>query len=91
MTKSDLVASIASASDISKKAANAALDAITSVITDELKKGNSVALIGFGTFKVSERAARKGVNPRNPSEKIEIPATKLPTFKAGKSLKEAVR
>lgn len=91
MTKQDLVAAMAAAAGSSKRAAADALEALLSAITKELKKGNSVTLTGFGTFRVSKRAARKGVNPRNPSQKISIPAMKLPAFKAGKALKDAVR
>lgn len=67
------------------------LATIIQIITADLKKGNNVVLTGFGTFRVSKRAARTGVNPRNPSQKIKIPAMKVPVFKAGKALKEAVR
>ena len=91
MTKGDLVAGAAQAAGVTKKAAGEVLDAILDAITKSLKKGDSVTITGFGTFRVSQRAARKGVNPRNPSETINIPAMKLPSFKAGKSLKDAVR
>ena len=91
MTKQDLVNAISKAAGITKKSASEALEALISSITSELKAGNSVTITGFGTFRVSERAARTGVNPRNPSEKIKIPAMNLPAFKAGKSLKDAVR
>ena len=91
MTKQDLVAAIASSAGLTKKSAADALEALISAITDELKKGGKVTLTGFGTFQISHRAARTGVNPRNPSEKIQIPAMKLPVFKAGKSLKDSVR
>lgn len=91
MTKQDLVNAIASSAGLTKKAAGDALEAVIASITKELKKGNSVTITGFGTFRVSKRAARTGVNPRNPSQKIKIPAMKLPAFKAGKSLKDAVR
>jgi DNA-binding protein HU-beta len=91
MTKQDMVSAIASAAGVTKKAAGMAYDAFLDLVRGELKRGNSVTLTGFGTFKVSKRAARTGVNPRNPTEKIKIPAMKLPTFKAGKGLKEAVR
>lgn len=91
MTKGDLIAIAAEEAGITKKAAAAALDAVLDAITANLSKGNNVTLTGFGTFRVSKRAARKGVNPRNPSEKINIPAMTLPAFKAGKSLKDAVR
>lgn len=91
MTKQDLVAAIAQKAGLTKKAAADALEAVVSTVTATLKKGDSVTITGFGTFRVSARAARTGVNPRNPSEKIKIPAMKLPTFKAGKSLKDSVR
>ncbi len=87
----DMVNAIAAAAGITKKAAGSSLEAIVEIITSELKKGENVTITGFGTFKVSKRAARTGVNPRNPSEKINIPAMKIPTFKAGKALKDAVR
>lgn len=91
MTKADIVAAIADKAGITKKAAQEALEALLDVITAQLKKGESVTLTGFGTFKISARAARTGVNPQKPTEKIKIPAMKLPTFKAGKGLKDAVR
>jgi nucleoid DNA-binding protein len=91
MTKADMVNAIAAAAGITKKAASASLEAVVDLVTAELKKGNTVTITGFGTFRVSHRAARTGVNPRNPSEKIKIPAMKIPTFKAGKALKDAVR
>lgn len=91
MTKADMVNAIADQAGITKKAAGAALEAVVELITGELKAGNSVTVTGFGTFRVSQRAARTGVNPRNPSEKIKIPAMKIPVFKAGKALKDAVR
>jgi len=91
MTKSDLIGIAADAAGITKKDAGLALDAILDAITTNLSKGKNVTITGFGTFRVSKRAARTGVNPRNPSEKIKIPAMTLPAFKAGKSLKERVR
>ncbi|MFA6992697.1 MAG: HU family DNA-binding protein [Candidatus Gracilibacteria bacterium] len=91
MTKQDLVASAAQTSGVTKKAAGEVLDSVLGMITKSLKKGDTVTITGFGTFRVSHRAARTGVNPRNPSQKIKIPAMKLPAFKAGKSLKDAVR
>lgn len=91
MTKQDLVAQVAQMTGVTKKDAGAVLQAVIDVVTKSLKKGDSVTLTGFGTFRVSKRGARKGVNPRNPSQKISIPAMKLPAFKAGKTLKEAVR
>ncbi len=91
MTKQDLVNAAATASGVTKKTAAQILEAMLSSITKSLRKGDSVTVTGFGTFRVSKRAARTGVNPRNPSQKIKIPAMKLPAFKAGKSLKDAVR
>ena len=91
LSKGDLVNAVASTAGLTKKAAAEALEAVLSAITDELASGGQVTITGFGTFKVSQRAARTGVNPQNPSQKIEIPATTVPTFKAGKNLKEAVR
>ena len=91
MTKAEMVDAVAKVAGITKKAAAASLEVITETITKDLKKGSNVVLTGFGTFRVSKRAARSGVNPRNPSEKIKIPAMKVPVFKAGKALKEAVR
>lgn len=91
MSKQDLITNIANAAGITKRAAGSALEAMTTMITKELKKGNSVTITGFGTFRVSKRAARTGVNPRNPGQKISIPAMKVPSFKAGKTLKDAVR
>ncbi len=91
MTKGDLVDIAAEQAGITKKAAAAALEAVLSAITGQLAKGESVTLTGFGTFRVSKRAARTGVNPRDPKQKIQIPAMTLPAFKAGKSLKDAVR
>lgn len=91
MTKTDLVNAMADAAGITKKAAGEALDALLAAVTKSLKGGKNVTITGFGTFRVSHRAARTGVNPRNPSQKIQIPAMKVPAFKAGKSLKDAVR
>ena len=91
MTKQDLVNHAAARAGVTKKDASAVLDAVLDAITKSLKKGENVTVTGFGTFRISKRAARTGVNPRNPSQKIKIPAMKLPAFKAGKSLKDAVR
>ena len=91
MTKQDLVASIAAAVGISKKSGAECLEALLATITKELKSGKNVTITGFGTFRISHRAARTGVNPRNPTQKIKIPAMNVPAFKAGKSLKDAVR
>lgn len=89
MNKSELIDAIAASADISKAAAGRALDAVTDSITDALKKGDQVALVGFGTFVVKERAARTGRNPQT-GQPIEISAAKIPSFKAGKALKDAV-
>ena len=91
MSKQDLINAIANASGITKRAASDALESLIGTITSELKKGRNVTVTGFGTFRVSHRAARMGVNPRNPTQKISIPAMKVPAFKAGKSLKDAIR
>ena len=91
MTKQDLVSAIVAKAWTTKKDAAAVLDAFLAVVTDELSSGGKVTLTGFGTFQVSARSARTWVNPRNPSQKIKIPAMNLPTFRAGKSLKDAVR
>ncbi|OGS90979.1 MAG: DNA-binding protein HU [Gallionellales bacterium GWA2_59_43] len=89
MNKSDLVDAIATSADISKAAAGRALDATVESIKKALKKGDTVSLVGFGTFKVGKRAARTGRNPRT-GEAIKIKAAKVPKFTAGKGLKDAV-
>ena len=89
MNKTELVAAIAENAEISKKDAEKALKAFADVITDELKKGEKVQLVGFGTFEVSERAAREGRNPQT-GKTMKIAACKAPKFKAGKALKDAV-
>jgi DNA-binding protein HU-beta len=91
MNKQDLANAIASAADVSKKVALDMLEAFESIVTKTLVEGGEVSLTGFGTFSVSQRKARMGVNPQKPSEKIQIPAVKVPKFKAGKSLKDAVK
>ncbi len=90
MNKSELVANIAEKSSLSKKDAESALNAFMKTIEETLITEEKVQLVGFGTFEVRERKAREGRNPRNPEEVIQIPASKAPVFKAGKSLKEAV-
>lgn len=90
MTKAELVERIASNSDLSKAEAGRALDATIDAITKTLRKGQKITLVGFGTFSVSKRKARKGRNPRT-GEEIKIAATKTPKFTAGRMLKEAVR
>ncbi|GAB3349588.1 MULTISPECIES: HU family DNA-binding protein [Chromohalobacter] len=89
MNKSELIEAIAASADIPKAAAGRALDAMVETVSDSLKKGDSVALVGFGTFSVKERAARTGRNPQT-GQTIEISAAKVPTFKAGKALKDSV-
>ena len=89
MNKSELINHIADEADISKAAATRALDAVISAITSTLKKGGTVALIGFGTFSVSKRKAREGRNPKT-GEAIKIAARKAPKFSAGKGLKDAL-
>ena len=89
MNKSELIDAIADSADISKAAAGRAVDAVVDSVTGALKKGDQVTLIGFGTFSVKERAARTGRNPQTGAE-IQIAAAKIPSFKAGKALKDAV-
>ncbi len=89
MNKTELVAAVAEQAGISKKDADKAIAAFTAVVTEELKNGGKIALVGFGTFEVSERAEREGRNLQT-GEKITIAASKAPKFKAGKALKDAV-
>ena len=89
MNKAELVTAIAAKADISKKDAEAALKAFTDVVAEELKKGEKIQLVGFGTFEVSERAARTGRNPQTGAE-MKIAASKAPKFKAGTALKDVV-
>ena len=89
MNKTELVAAIAEQAELTKKDAEKALKAFVAVVTDELKKGEKVQLVGFGTFEVAERAAREGRNPAN-GKAMQIPASKAPKFKAGKALKDEV-
>jgi DNA-binding protein HU-beta len=90
MTKDELIEKVASGTGLSKADAARAITATLNTITSALKKGQSVTLVGFGTFKVSKRKARKGRNPRT-GEVINIKAAKVPRFSAGKSLKDAVK
>lgn len=90
MNKSELINLIAESADISKAKAGAALDAVVSGITGALKKGDTVSLVGFGTFSVKSRAARTGRNPQTGAT-IQIKASKVPGFKAGKGLKDKVK
>jgi DNA-binding protein HU-beta len=89
VNKADLIDMIAESADISKAAATRALDTVFNGITEALKKGDQVTLVGFGTFQVRDRAARTGRNPKT-GETIQIAASKNPAFKAGKALKDAV-
>ena len=89
LNKAELIAKISEESKLTKKAAETALDAFVTSVEEALKNGEKVQLVGFGTFEVRERAARKGRNPQTKAE-IKIPASKAPVFKAGKALKELV-
>ena len=90
MNKAELVAAVAAKAELSKKDADKALAAVLATVTDALKKGEKVQLIGFGTFETRQRAARKGKNPQTGAE-VMIPAAKVPAFKAGKALKDIVK
>lgn len=89
MNKTELVAAMADKAELTKKDADAALKAFTEVVEETLKAGDSIQLIGFGTFEVAERAERTGRNPQTGAEMV-IPASKAPKFKAGKALKDAL-
>ncbi len=89
MNKTELVTAIANEAELSKKDSEKALKAFVDVVTEELKKGHKIQLVGFGTFEVSERAAREGRNPQT-GKTMKIAACKAPKFKAGKALKDAV-
>jgi DNA-binding protein HU-beta len=89
MNKTELINAVAEASELSKKDATKAVDSVFDTILDALKNGDKIQLIGFGNFEVRERSARKGRNPQT-GEEIEIPASKVPAFKPGKALKDAV-
>ncbi len=89
MNKAELIAAIAAKTGDTKKAAEATVNAFIDVVTGELVKGDKVQLVGFGSFEVRKRAARKGRNPQT-KEEIKIPASKAPVFKAGKALKDLV-
>lgn len=89
MNKADLIAAIAAKTGDTKKVAEASVNAFVDVVTETLKKGDKVQLVGFGSFEVRKRAARKGRNPQT-KEEIKIPASKAPVFKAGKALKDIV-
>lgn len=89
MNKSELIESIAQDAEISKAAAGRALDGMMNAVTKALKSGDTVTLVGFGTFYVGKRAARKGRNPKT-GEEIKIKASKTPKFRAGKTLKDSI-
>lgn len=89
MNKTELINAVAEASELYKKDATKAVDSVFDTILDALKNGDKIQLIGFGNFEVRERSARKGRNPQT-GEEIEIPASKVPAFKPGKALKDAV-
>ncbi|NTV40669.1 MAG: HU family DNA-binding protein [Candidatus Moranbacteria bacterium] len=90
VNKDTVVSAIATKTDLSKKAVESVIEAFEEMVTEEIRKGNKVTLTGFGTFKVSNRAAREGINPQTKA-KIQIPAMTVPKFTAGKALKEAVK
>jgi len=90
MNRKEMIKAVSEKAQMSDKDAGKVLDAITEVISAELSSGGKVQLVGFGTFEVSERAARKGRNPQT-GEEIDVPATRTPKFKAGKELKNAVK
>lgn len=90
MNKSELIEAMAEAADIPKAAAGRALDGMVDAVTNALKNGDQVSLVGFGTFSVKERSARTGRNPQTGAT-IEIAASKIPGFKAGKALKDAIK
>jgi DNA-binding protein HU-beta len=91
MNKQEVIDNLAAKLGGSRVEAEKALDAFVSLVTESLRLGQEVNISGFGSFSVSNRAARMGVNPQNPAQKIQIAATKVPKFRAGKGLKDAVR
>jgi DNA-binding protein HU-beta len=91
VTKQEFVDAIASKANLSRRDAGAAVDAVLETVTDTLKSGDSITFTGFGKFSTSQRAAREGVNPRDPSQKVHIPAARVPKFSAGSQLKQAVK
>ena len=91
MTKQDFIAKVAQKSGLSSRDAGKAVDAFLETVTETLRAGGDVAFTGFGKFQTQERKARTGVNPRNPEEKVHIPAARVPKFSAGSALKQAVR
>jgi DNA-binding protein HU-beta len=91
MTKQDFIDRVSGKSGLSKRDAGQAVDAFLDTVTESLTRGDSITFTGFGKFSTSHRAARMGVNPRNPSEKVHIPAATVPKFQAGSALKTAVK
>jgi DNA-binding protein HU-beta len=91
VTKQEFVDQVANKSGLNKREAGKAVDAFLDCVTDALKRGDQVAFTGFGKFSTARRAAREGVNPRNPSQKVFIPAATVPRFQAGSSLKQALK
>jgi DNA-binding protein HU-beta len=91
MNKAELVTRLAERVGISKKQAEEAIEAFTDIVTETLKKDDEVTIAGFGAFMSKQRAGRVGVNPQNPSEKIQIPPVRVAKFKAGKALKDALK
>jgi DNA-binding protein HU-beta len=90
VTKQDFVDAVSSKTGMSRRDAGSAVDAVIDCITDALRSGDAVTFTGFGKFHTTRRAAREGVNPRNPSQKVQIPAATVPKFSAGSQLKKAV-
>jgi DNA-binding protein HU-beta len=91
VTKQEFVDRIASKSDLSRRDAQKAVDAFLETVTEALKQGDSITFTGFGKFSVAQRAAREGVNPRQPGQKVQIPAASVPKFSAGSQLKSALK
>ena len=91
MTKQEFIASVAQRSGLASRDAQKAVDAFLDTITDTLRSGGDVTFTGFGKFQTQERKGRMGVNPRNPTEKVHIPAARVPKFSAGSALKAAVK
>lgn len=91
MNKAELALRLSEKLNASKKTAEEAIEAFESIVTSALINGDEVTIAGFGTFSARTRSARMGVNPRNPSEKIQVPAVRVPKFKAGKALKDALK
>jgi DNA-binding protein HU-beta len=91
VTKAEFIDRVSARSGLSKRDASTAVDAFLDCVTDALKDGEAVSFTGFGKFSIQQRAARQGVNPRRPGEKVTIPAATVPKFSAGSALKQAVR